>query len=174
MKQTVHLMPEDMDLIGFDLMKLYKLIALSLGHDTLDPLLRYDCRHIDVAQNIQHIMERAFLDAPGYEGDRELAFAMHWCCSGPKAIASLEDYTVEVDDSFIFYVNKFPDPIMRKLRERLGLEAGDTTRDAEINRYGKFDAFCEVCNWEGIVDYGFTIAGWINDIFDIDLREISD
>lgn len=66
--------------------------------------------------------------------------------------------------------NKYPDYIMKDVRQRLGLEEDDTSRDNEINTMGKYRVLCMVCNWNGLIDYGSTIADWIDDIYGFNLR----
>lgn len=68
--------------------------------------------------------------------------------------------------------NKYPEDIMEILRQRLGLEEDDTSRDSEINTYTPSEAFEEVCNWEGFLGYASTIKSWIEDIYGIDLDSI--
>lgn len=63
--------------------------------------------------------------------------------------------------------NKYPEYIMQKLRQRRGLEEDDTREDSDINTLSPGEAFDEVCNWEGLINYGSTIKGWINDIYGV-------
>lgn len=67
----------------------------------------------------------------------------------------------------------YPEYIMKKLRQRLGLEEDDTSRDTEINMYSPNEAFEGVLEWEGILGYAFYIKMWIEDIYKIDLDEAS-
>ena len=69
--------------------------------------------------------------------------------------------------------SKCPEEIMQILRERLGIEPDDTSRDSEINTYSCNEAFEEVLTWEGFLGYKRTIISWINDIYGIDLNEVS-
>lgn len=69
-------------------------------------------------------------------------------------------------------MNKFPENIMRYLRQRKGLEPDDTTCDNEINTLTSNEAFEEVLEWEGICNYAYTIKRWIEDIYGIDLNEM--
>lgn len=68
--------------------------------------------------------------------------------------------------------NRFSIDIMRILRQRLGLEEDDTSRDEEINTYSMDSAFREVLAWEGFFGYFGTIKGWIEDIYGVNLTEI--
>lgn len=67
--------------------------------------------------------------------------------------------------------NKFPENIMKRCRERLGLEPDDTSRDEEINHYSAREAFEECCNWEGLIGWSETLIDWIECCFEIDLNE---
>ena len=68
--------------------------------------------------------------------------------------------------------NKFPDNIMRRCRERLGLESDDTSRDKEINIYSPREAFEACCEWEGLIGYTYLLLRWIQDCYGIDLEEV--
>ena len=63
-----------------------------------------------------------------------------------------------------------PDYIMEKVRQRLGLEPYDTSRDDEINRMSHDSVFDHCLTWEGIIGYGYTIKGWVESIYDITLQ----
>jgi len=65
--------------------------------------------------------------------------------------------------------NKYPESIMRRLRERQDLEPNDTSMDEEFNNYSPDTAFEEVCNWEGLINWSSTIKGWIKDIYGVEL-----
>ena len=71
-------------------------------------------------------------------------------------------------------MNKYPEYIMEMLRQRLGLEEDDTSRDAEINSYSSNKAFEEVLVWEGFIGYARHIKMWIADIYGIDLDVVSE
>ena len=65
--------------------------------------------------------------------------------------------------------NKYPEYIMAILRQRLGLEPDDTSRDNELATYSQNEVFDEVCNYEGLIFYGHRIRRWISDIYGIEL-----
>lgn len=65
--------------------------------------------------------------------------------------------------------NRYPDFVMETLRQRLDLEADDTSRDYELNMYSPSEAFEEMLNWEGILGYADTIKYWIESIYGVDL-----
>ena len=64
---------------------------------------------------------------------------------------------------------KYPDYIMAKVRQHLGLEEDDTSRDAEINRMSPNSLFDHCLEWEGIIGYGGSLRQWINDIYGVSL-----
>lgn len=71
--------------------------------------------------------------------------------------------------------NKYPDYIMEKCRQRLGLKPEDTSEDCYINSYTPSEAFDECCKWHGFIGYGNTLLGWVEDCFNIDLkREVAE
>ncbi len=63
----------------------------------------------------------------------------------------------------------YPDYIMQKVRQHLGLEYYDTSRDAEINDMAHNDVFYHCLEWEGIIGYDLTIRGWVVDIYGVTL-----
>lgn len=63
----------------------------------------------------------------------------------------------------------YPDYIMEKVRQRLSLDPYDTSKDAKINDMNHNTVFFHCLEWEGIIGYGPTIHGWINDIYGVDL-----
>ena len=66
--------------------------------------------------------------------------------------------------------NKYPESIMENVRQRLGLEKYDTSRDEQINEMSKNVIFSHVCNWNNLSGYASTIKTWIKDIYDIELN----
>lgn len=58
---------------------------------------------------------------------------------------------------------------MENVRQRLGLEAYDTSKDDIINEMTADVVFEHVCNWNNLPGYASTIKTWIKDIYDIDL-----
>ena len=65
--------------------------------------------------------------------------------------------------------NKYPEYIMQKLRESLGLEPTETYRDAEINLMSSNWAFDSLLEWEGLIDYGDKIRELVDSIYGIEL-----
>lgn len=66
--------------------------------------------------------------------------------------------------------NRYPENIMRRLRERLGLEPDDISEDEKLNTYSPREAFNACCNWEGLIGWGDTLLGFVEDCFGIELE----
>lgn len=73
------------------------------------------------------------------------------------------------------YINsdkmKYPDSIMRCVRQYLGLAEMDTSKDLEIYKMSRNEVLNADCIWNGLKDYGCKIVGWIEDIWQIELKE---
>lgn len=68
---------------------------------------------------------------------------------------------------------KYPEYIMKDLRQRRGLEEGDASMDDKLNDMSKNRVFKEVLNWNGLLgNWDIDIKAWIKDIYGIDLDEI--
>ena len=68
-------------------------------------------------------------------------------------------------------MNKYPDYIMRKLRQRRWLEPNDISSDEILNNFSPQQAFKEVLSWEGLINWDETIKLWINDIYGINIDD---
>ena len=68
-------------------------------------------------------------------------------------------------------MNKYPDYIMRKLRQRRWLEPNDISSDEILNNFSPQQAFKEVLSWEGLINWDETIKEWINDIYSINIDD---
>jgi hypothetical protein len=68
-------------------------------------------------------------------------------------------------------MNKYPEYIMKSLRQRNDLEPLDTSLDEEIYLMSNNEAMDEVLNWKGLIGYGSMIRGLIRDIYGIDLND---
>ncbi len=71
-------------------------------------------------------------------------------------------------------MNKYSDDIMEAVRQNLGLEADDESRDDEINDMSRQEILECVCNWNGLINYADTIREWIENIWGIDLDDVAD
>jgi hypothetical protein len=59
---------------------------------------------------------------------------------------------------------------MKQLRQRLGLEEDDTSRDDYLATLSLNEVFEEICNWNGLINYAYTIRSWIEDIYGISVE----
>ncbi len=63
----------------------------------------------------------------------------------------------------------YPSYIMEKVRQHLGLDIDDTSRDKEINGMSHDTVFYHCLTWEGIIGYEFAIKDWVRDIYGVTL-----
>lgn len=70
--------------------------------------------------------------------------------------------------------NKYFDSIMMAVRQNLGLDFNNTSKDELINAMTRQEVFNRVCEWEGLINYGETIRDWIEDIWGIDLDDVAE
>lgn len=64
----------------------------------------------------------------------------------------------------------YPEYILEYLRQREGLDEDDTSMDEEFNEMDKDEVLDEALNWLGLIGYGDTIRGLVEDIYDIVLE----
>lgn len=67
-------------------------------------------------------------------------------------------------------MKKYPEYIMRNLRERLGVNSKDTSQDEEIMSMSKETVLDEYLNYEGIIGYGGQIKDLVEMIWGIELE----
>lgn len=67
--------------------------------------------------------------------------------------------------------NKYPDYIIRDVRQCLDVEADDTSMDSLIDEMPKGEVLNKVLEWNGIIGYDTTIKNWIEDIYKVELIE---
>lgn len=67
--------------------------------------------------------------------------------------------------------NKYSEEIMQTLRKRQGLDQFDTSEDEFLSEMKPDTVFNEVCNWNGLIRYDYTIKNWIKDIYGITLPD---
>ena len=60
--------------------------------------------------------------------------------------------------------------ILKIVRESVGLEEEDTSKDNIINNMSKRELLEHVCNYEGLINYAGEILEWINSIYHINLK----
>lgn len=81
--------------------KFYNLIARAAGLPVTQDT-NYDCRKICVSEKIFEALEDYYLA----DGATKLDFSMIWMCYGPKVKPELDDFEVELDEGFVFEVDK--------------------------------------------------------------------
>lgn len=64
--------------------------------------------------------------------------------------------------------NIYPEDIMMCVRQILGLDKYDDSRDAEINKMSANEVFEHVCNWNGLLGYADTIKSWVESIYKVE------
>lgn len=69
--------------------------------------------------------------------------------------------------------NRYPEYIMCMLRQRFCSKETDKSNDDVLNSLTPNEVFEEVCNFEGLVRYAYIIKKWVNDIYNVDLDELS-
>ena len=69
---------------------------------------------------------------------------------------------------------RYPEGIIRYLRQRKGLDADDTSHDEQLQAMSPSLVFAETLEWNGLLGgWDYQIKGWIKDIYGIDLDEIA-
>lgn len=79
----------------------YHYVATQLDHDFNDPTIRFECRKINVAANIQDVW---FAESKK-RGESTHSLAMLLVQLGPKVNDTLGDNEVEFEEGFIYYEN---------------------------------------------------------------------
>jgi len=90
--------------------------------------------------------------------------------SNEAKVAAVIETINGVNERFENNHNRYPENIMQKLRQRRGLEPYDTSIDSDLNTYTPGEVLDDVCNWEGLINYGSAIKNWIKDIYGIDIE----
>lgn len=68
---------------------------------------------------------------------------------------------------------KYPDDIIEVIRQRLGLDSDDSSRDEYILSLSRNTIFHHVVNWNGLMgNYADIIKYWVLDVYGVDLDEI--
>lgn len=63
----------------------------------------------------------------------------------------------------------YPEYIMKLVRQKMGLEEWDDSRDDEIANMSHGEVFQRCLEWEGIIGYYYTIKSWIENIYGVKL-----
>ena len=66
---------------------------------------------------------------------------------------------------------KYSEEVMKKVRQRLGVEEDDTSLDLDIAGLHQGEVFNHCLCWEGIIGFGLPIRRWIEDIYGVQLKE---
>ncbi len=64
---------------------------------------------------------------------------------------------------------KYLHHIMGRVRQHIGLDEFDTSRDEEINSMSHNAVLDHCLEWEGIIGYGGIVRGWIESIYGVSL-----
>lgn len=68
---------------------------------------------------------------------------------------------------------KYPEYIMKDLRQREDLDENDISLDSELIKMSKSEVFSEVLKWNGLLgSWDVGIKEWIKDIYGVNLDEI--
>ena len=63
---------------------------------------------------------------------------------------------------------KYPEYIMKKVRQRIGLELNDNSKDEEIEIMSPGEIIDAVLEWEGIIGYTEFIVDLVFDVYGFD------
>ena len=87
---------------NYGITELYDTVAKVMGYKDVSKL-RYDCREIEVARNIQDGFFAHYREVVPHASESELKMSMGMLLLnyGPKTSANLKDYEVEVSAGFI-------------------------------------------------------------------------
>ena len=66
---------------------------------------------------------------------------------------------------------KYPEYILRCIRQNLGYEADDKRADKEIESMGRSEVFERYLEWQGMIGYADELLKVIEYIYDIDLED---
>lgn len=83
---------------------------------------------------------------------------------------NLEEAKAWLDGERWVVKKKYPEYIMSYVRQNMGLDSDDTSKDDFINSMNKKDVFDRVLNWNGIIGYAGQINSWIEEIYGIELE----
>ena len=85
------------------------------------------------------------------------------------------DETLAVKRAIQKHINKeepkYCWPTMDRVRQNLGLDAGDTSKDGIIASMSSDEVFARCLEWEGIIGWASTIRYWIEEIYSVKLNK---
>ena len=98
-------------------------------------------------------------------------------CLNTKSRRILEEINLDDDNEVmraIEIINNadslmYPDEIMNYVRQNMGLEKWDNSKDEIIFKMSKNEVFDKVCEWNGLFGYSETLRQWLKDIYGIKL-----
>lgn len=68
--------------------------------------------------------------------------------------------------------HKYPDNILKRLRQYKGLDEDSEMLDIEFEHWSPVEVMDAVVDWEGLVNYGPWIRQIVKDIFEVDLNRV--
>lgn len=84
-----------------------------------------------------------------------------------KIVKELKRYEAWCDKSKM----KYPEKIMCDVRQNLGLDRVDTSKDIEIYKMDRKDILNAVCKSNGLGNCGYSIIQWIEYIYQVKLKD---
>ena len=109
----------------------------------------------------------AQIDNPEFIAPTEMQ-ALLWLDDQPEGFVGSED--LDELNKAETVTPKYPNHIMARVRQKLGLEEYDTSKDSQINGMSKDEVFRACLEWEGIIGYEWNIRNWVEEIFGVKLR----
>ncbi len=65
---------------------------------------------------------------------------------------------------------KYPEHIMKAVRQNLGVGEDDMSMDSDIEAMSKGEVLNRVATWNNLIGYGAIIKRWVEDIYNITLK----
>lgn len=120
--------------------------------------------------NVYQSLEAAETFTPYHVGGSEMD-AMLWIDGQVESSAegwASEGQVAKLNQPDIV-IPSYPDNIMAKVRQKLGLEEYDTSKDEEINNMSHDEVFRKCLEWEGIIGFEYNIKNWVQVIYGVEL-----
>ena len=145
--------------------KLYRGFILGYG----EPKPGYSAYATDVFRSKADVI----VGNPGHTSDN-MYEAQVWIDKEDESVRrSPESYASQTDvdelNQKLQVSIPYPEYIMQKVRQHIGLEDYDTSRDADIARMTHSDVLQHCLEWEGIIGYAYQIKDWVERIFGVTL-----
>lgn len=83
-----------------------------------------------------------------------------------KIVSEIKKYELYQENN----KNKYPEYIMKCVRQAMGYKEFDFTHDEEINNFSHDKILKYVCQWNNLINFSDSIKTWIQDIYKIDLK----